>query len=179
MKLRLLCEDQFFDYSSIAKDTWGKKLQEAQKEQGIHFATENDDDVSQRSVKIDQDMWDFTDCRFRCELRYAGGDWEWPVAYFRVQIVDGYADGVSQYGNPYFVVIPDKNGGNHHLVKAKSNEWCAPNHENTRKKTKDEMRPQERKCWAFLKKYLTDMVQKEVKKVRKGRKHPATQSDRG
>lgn len=149
----------FFNYDSVAKDLWREKFQKAKGKFGIEFDTENDEPVAQRTIKVPQDFWDHTDCTFKCEMRMACGDWESPCAYFRCQIVKGYADGVSSYGDPHFCVIPDKSGGNTHLKRSK-NLWVAPSSD-------EKSKPDEKKCWKFLEGYLKDLVQKEIKKVRR------------
>lgn len=145
----------FFNYDSIAKDQWRKKFQEAEDSFNVRFDLENDEAVGQRTIKVDQDFWDFTDCSFKCEMRMAGGDWESSSVYFRCQLVKGYAEGLNR--DSFFCVIPDKAGGNVHLVKGTKG-WVAPDSD---KKNK----PNERQCWEFLKSYLQKLVRKEIKNV--------------
>lgn len=167
MKLRLIAETEepFFAYQPIANDMWNEKVHEAQKKFDISFSTENDDDIGQREIKIDQDHWDHTTCKFKCELRAAGGDWQNPLYYFRCQIVDGYADKLSVYSDPYFCFIPGVKEGNPHLAKTK-NGWSAPDHDSGKD---DELEPNERECWASLKKYLEKLVNDEIQNVKSGK----------
>lgn len=149
---------KFFSYDSISKTMWKEKLDKAQKESKIHFDTENDEAVSQRSITIEQSFWEFSKCRFRCEMRKACGDWQQSVVYFRCQLVSGYAEGLSQFNDPYCCIIPGKNDGNQHLEKNKEN-WMPPDSYSKEK-------PNEQKCWTFLKKKLKGMVDAEIKKVK-------------
>ncbi len=151
-----------FDYSELAKVKWRELVGDAQDKYRISFDLENDDGVKFRDIEIPQTFWDFTKCKFRCELRQAGGDWQSPIFYFRCQLKDGYAFDVGKYGNSMFVFIPGKEG-NIHLAKTSKGEWTAPNHE------EDEREPDEKKCWHLLEKYLRDIVYKEIDKIKKQR----------
>lgn len=153
----------FFSYDRVAKDLWREKLREAKDQRRIHFDDENDDRVSQREIVIPQKWWDFTKCKFRCEFRLAGGDWQSSVGYFRCQITGGYAKGPKTYDDPYFCVIPGKKDGNWHLDETKAG-WCAPDADKKE-------RPDEDKCWRFLKATLTKMVQDEIREVRSKDRH--------
>jgi hypothetical protein len=168
MRLRIISEekDAFFTYTEMAKDMWRNKVREAQKTFNINFDLENDSDVTRREIIIDQDQWEHTKCKFKCELRAAGGDWQIPVMYFRCQIVAGYAKGVSTYGlgGPYLVFIPGKEQGNPHLVKTK-NGWSAP--DDNSKKKEEQTNGNEFQAWKALKEYLKELVDDEIKEVRK------------
>lgn len=149
----------FFDYNQLAKERWREILNNAQKKFSVSFDTENDDAVDQREIIIPQKEWDFTKCKFRCEMRSAGGDWEFPVIYFRCQIIEGYANGLATYGNSLFCYIPGKEDGNNHLVKC-GKKWCAPTDDD------NEIEADEQKCWASLKAYLGDLVRREIDRVK-------------
>lgn len=174
MKLTLLTEDKkdknFFDYSKVEIElVWGDKIKEAQDRFKTDFSTENDYIISQRTITIDQNQWDFSKCKFKCEMREAGGDWETPLRYFRCQLIDGYAEGVSQYSDPFFCVIPDKEGGNLHLIQSTNDSgekgYVLPASDDYDKVPE----PNDRKCWQYLKDYLTLMVNNEIKNVKSGR----------
>jgi hypothetical protein len=152
----------FFDYGSVAGDMWRNRLKDAREKFGVSFDTENDNAGDQREIVIDQDFWDHTKCKFRCEIHYACGDWENTVCYFRCQIVDGYADCGKTYGDPYFVVIPPREAGNVNLVRGKKGKWCASTEDRAEK-------PNDRAAWKWLKGYLKGAVDREVEKVKKGR----------
>jgi hypothetical protein len=157
MKLYLLYERRhkqdphFFDYGSLAKEKWREILRQAQKEQEISFDTENDDAIAQRTISLPQQEGAVSKPRFNCEMRMAGGDWQVPVAYFRCQLMDGWAEGLSQYSNPFFCFIPSKDDGNN-LIRTDKDKWSAADDQGRRKSEVD--RPNEQQCWAALKQYL-------------------------
>lgn len=161
MKLRLLHENAskpgVFDYHPIAKEMWADRFQEAKKKFNISFNLENDDEISDRVIKIDKDP---RPCRFACELRFGGGDWEFSSAYFRCQLKDGsYHDADDNYLSKYndssfFIVIPGKDDGNGHFVKSDKGVWGSPGNNDV----SDVERPSERKAWKFLNDYLQDLV---------------------
>jgi len=122
-----------------------------------------------RDIVIDQDFWDFSTCKFRCELRQAGGDWENPSQYFRCQLIDGYAKDISQYSDPYFCVIPDGDNGNTNLIKSDSGGWVATGNSDT-----DGEDLKDKKCWKFLKEYLTDLVNQAIEETKADRNKDAS-----
>jgi len=159
--------EEFFNYKPIASNIWSKLLREAMDQFKIKFDTENDDPVnSKREIVIPQNEWKFTKCKFKCSLCSAGGDWQIPIYYFRCQLVKGYAFEKSIYSeSAFFIFIPGKTEGNYHLVKCNNGEdWCAPD-DNVYKEGIDPER-NERDCWKSLNKYLKNLVDLEIEKVR-------------
>jgi hypothetical protein len=175
MRLRSIVEKKekdFFNYHELSNDMWRQKVHDEQDAVSIDFDLENDYDVTQREIVIDQNEWDFTKCKFACELRSAGGDWQNPVLYFRCQLKDGYAkrNGKSIYSsNSHFIFIPGKDEGNGHLVKTKKG-WTAPDDDNTPKRSKDN-NGNEHQAWEALKKHLKKLVDDEIADVRKEDHH--------
>ncbi len=166
MRLRMIAEKKekdFFDYSHMTEDMWRKKVSEEQDEVKIDFDLENDYEVAQREITVEQDHWDTTKCKFSCELRSAGGDWESPVYYFRCQLKDGFAKrrGKSLYRSmsSHFVYIPGQDEGNQHLVKHKEH-FGAPD-------SNAKAEGQETKVWKSLKAHLKKMVDDEIAEVKK------------
>lgn len=159
---RWLCEEkkEFFDYRSVANKLWREKLREARKEFQVEFADENDDGLGQREITIPQDEWDHTECKFKCEMRKACGDWESGVIYFRCQTAKGYAYGHNHYQDQYFCYIPRKNEGNSHLVVNGKKQYAPDSGDEN---------PDERLAWKSLTKYLDGLVKKEIASVRKHR----------
>lgn len=157
----------FFDYSQAASKMWNNILIKAKKEFGVYFDTENNDSIKeQRVIDIPQDQWEHTECKFRCELFQAGGDWEVPIYYFRCQLVKGYAYNLGTYSTSHFIYIPGKEEGNDHLWFEKD-KWHAPNNDGYKKGIDPE--PDKRKCWESLKIYLKDLVDLEIEKIRSER----------
>jgi hypothetical protein len=175
MRLQLLTEStatskKEFDYSTIADEMWRKKCKEAHDKFDIHFDHENDDDMAEaRDIGIDQNFWDMSDCKFRCELRQAGGDWENPSQYFRCQLLDGYAKDLSHYSDPYFCVIPDGDNGNTNLIKSDSGGWVATGNSDV-----DGEDLKDQKCWKFLKEHLAGLVDEKIKETKAERQEDAS-----
>jgi hypothetical protein len=149
-------EKEFFGYDAISKPMWSDKFNEAQKKFGVEFNLENDDTITERVIIIPQKRWEFSKCTFHCQMRKGGGDWEAPSIYFRCQLWDGYAFGLSQYDDPYFCYIPNKVQGNLHLLGEKGNQTSPDND------SKSDLEPDERKCWESLRDYLKELVDKEI-----------------
>lgn len=163
-----------FTYEELGKDMWRQKQRDAHDKFKIQFDHENDDAVTSRTITIPQDFWDHTKCKFECELRKAGGDWEDPTAYFRCQLVKGYAYGVNGYSGSdkkYFCFIPSGDA-NPHLIKEK-NSWRPP----TQDDEESNQEPNEQKCWAQLKDYLADLVKQEIDRVKSESNHGAVAGD--
>lgn len=164
----LKSKSDFFSYDDLANAKWKDLEHEAMKSFNVYFDLENDNSTKQqRNIVIPQTEWEFTKCRFKCEMFSAGGDWQYPVKYFRCQLVDGYAFGVQKYRNSgMFVFIPGKTEGNYHLIKGKQNseKWYAPDANNYKEGI--DPKPDERKCWESLKNFLVFLVKKEIEKVR-------------
>jgi hypothetical protein len=153
-----------FDYNRIANDMWNKMLHESMKTFKIHFDTENDDGVDKsRDIIIPQKEWEHSNCRFRCQMCQAGGDWEWPVYYFRCQLMDGHAFNLGTYKNQFFIFIPGKKQGNYHLVSKDGGEWNAPDQSVYKKGIDPEASKTD--CWKSLQEYLKKLVDLEIERV--------------
>lgn len=159
-------KEPVFDYGSLAKKVWTDLIQNAKKQFNVWFDLENNDPSSKggkyRDIVIPQTRWDFTKCKFRCQMWSAGGDWENPLFYFKCQLIDGYAKGVGKYNNSMFIFIPNKNQGNYHLIDINDGKnkggWRAP-HDGEDKIDKER---NERTCWKSLNSYLTQLVYDEI-----------------
>mgnify|MGYP001767142696 CR=1 FL=1 len=149
------------------------------------FDLENDYPVkSQRVIVIPQNQWSPTECKFKCEMYSAGGDWEIPVRYFRIQIVSGYcyddsyvpkegetySSGRNSSMNSHFIFIPGKKQGNYHLVpidKKGERHWSAPDNNQYYKDI--DPKANERDCWKAVEDYLKEMVNKEIEHLHQER----------
>ncbi len=152
-----------FNYEQLASKMWRELLSEAMKTFKVRFDTENDDGVdSAKDITILQKQWDFTKCRFRCQLCQAGGDWEIPVYYFKCQLLEGYAFNLGKYRNSFFIFIPGKKEGNYSLVSKDGGEW----HANVDGVYKKRIDPENSKidCWKSLNLYLKKLVDIEITK---------------
>jgi hypothetical protein len=158
MKLRSICEskDEIFTYDDSEKELWANKISDAQDESGVTFDTENNDSMDQqRTIRIgDKSSKALENTSFACEMWSAGGDWEFPVRYFKCQLKKGYAKGLNQYGDPHMVFIPDGKQGNGQLTKSDKGKWVCPESGFE----DDDDKRDEKKCWASLKKHLQGLV---------------------
>lgn len=151
----------FFNYMTVADDMWAEKVKEAKDEFGVNFDCENDDSMDQqREIKIERGG-DKDPVKFACEMYSAGGDWEFPLRYFRCELKDGYVDGLSKYSNPHFVFVPNGEQGNGQLTKTDKGEWVCPDSDFD---DSEELRD-EKKCWDSLKDHLDGLVKKEIKEA--------------
>ncbi len=158
-------EKPFFTYTSLANEKWNELTREAMKTFKVFFDLENNDPKVNREIVVPQNEWKPIKCKFKCEMWRAGGDWQIPVLYFKCQLIEGYAFGVETYRDSgLFVYIPGKTEGNSHLTPGKEGKWYAPDDEHYKKEIDPE--PNERKCWESLNKYLKELVDKEVEKVK-------------
>ena len=174
-------DPNFFQYGQIASRMWRDITVQAKKDFKVWFDQENDDVYKrqERVIVIPQNQWDHTECKFKCRLHQAGGDWENPVFYFRCQIVSGYAGHIvkgqyrklSQYSgenNGCFVFIPGKTQGNYSLIpNSKGDGWIANDGDKHKKGIDPENN--DRDCWKALKQYLTKMVQMEIDNIQSQR----------
>lgn len=184
-------DHDFFTYDRLEKDMWTEKIKEAMERFKIRFDLENNDSVkSQRVITIPQNEWSPIECKFKCEMYSAGGDWQVPVRYFRIQVVSGYCYndnkldkdnlymGRNSSSNSHFIFIPGKKQGNYHLVpndKHGERTWLAP--DNNQYYDKIDPKANERDCWTAAEDYLKEMVDKEIEKVRSERSNEPLASE--
>jgi len=148
--------ESFFDYHYLAEVKWKDLLKEAGKKAGMSLYFENDDKVVDRVITVPQDYWEHSKCRFKCQMRAASSDWQDSVIYFRCQLVEGYALGLSKYGDQsFFIYIPTKGEGNDHLVMSKSGKLIPKDYE------KDNPKSDQKKCWKSLEVHLKKLVDAE------------------
>lgn len=177
-------DQEIFNYKSIVDSAWRPLISKAQKFQNISFDLENNDSTGEKktiyvkkNLRKDQPV----KYEFNAELFRAGGDWEWPVLYFKVEFTHDY--GVVQKGNPIeyvfdnlddkdygglykcCVLIPSNEDGNH-LVKtdkgfrAYTEEDFGPGISKEDVKIRDEDR---KKAWKWLENLFNELVEKRHK----------------
>ena len=109
-------KDIMFNYNSVINDIWRQKCIEAQKFQSINF------DLEKKSLIITKDLRINQPVKYKINLCLceAGGDWEQPVLYFKLEFVNKYCelqDTTKKYIwntdkvnklNRCFVIIPDE-----------------------------------------------------------------------
>lgn len=183
-------DKEIFDYHSITSDAWHELLQDAQKIQKINFATENDDSTGEKktfyvkkNLRKDQPI----KYEFNAELMEAGGDWECPVMYFRIEFTHDYFYGKLFKGkeNPEYawevdrkspklykayVVIPPVEAGNKLTKEYKessegnkdTDKWFAYQNNELSKEQEKEVRitdADKRKAWKWLEELLSKLVE--------------------
>ena len=172
MKLRLIAEKQdkdFFTYPHETNSMWDEKIKEAKDEFDVDFNTENDDSMDQqRIVDIEQNQWEhvgsseYGPVKFACDMFSAGGDWEFPLFYFRCELKDGHAKDLMT--QDHFVFVPNGEQGNGQLTKSDKGNWACPDSDFDDAEEKRD----EKKCWESLKEYLKELVDEKIKEVQRG-----------
>lgn len=108
-------EAQIFNYNSIIKDEWTKIIRKAQKFQNINFDLENNDSLGEKkTLFIEKNLRKEQPVKneFNCELCAAGGDWENPVMYFKVEFTSCHciSDAKHRKSPEYVFDLEDKFG---------------------------------------------------------------------
>lgn len=161
-------DKNFFDFGDLIKTEWNRLIKEEQNRVNIYFDLENNDSISQKRITIDtpEDEFEnssgdilFNKARFKCELCLAGGDWQHSTYYFCCQ---GYKGVMA--GRDRFVLIPNKEQGNIHLVdNLKGN--LIPQDSNL--DLKRNFSEEEKLCWEFLPDMLKDYLDRERDRVKR------------
>ena len=110
-------DKEIFNYNSLANDAWNELVYNAQKFQKINFDLENNDTTGEKktfyvkkNLRKDQPV----KYEFNAELMEAGGDWEMPVMYFRLEFTHDYffGDLYRKGGEPEFIWNIERKTGN-------------------------------------------------------------------
>lgn len=86
-------DHNIFNYSKIINTEWRKIIQKAQKFQKINFDLENNDTTGQKkTLLITKNLRKDQPVKYEInlELCKAGGDWEYPVMYFKIEFTKDY-----------------------------------------------------------------------------------------
>ena len=176
---------QIFDYGSIIDDAWRDKIFEAQEFQKINFDLENNDSMGEKktfyvkkNLRKDQPI----KYEFNAELMRAGGDWEMPVMYFRLEFTHDYFYGNKEFKDkPEFIwdldrksyeglydcyiIIPPAEAGNK-LISGESNsgksDWFAYQNSELSKEEEKVARitdADKKNCWKWLEELLDKLVE--------------------
>lgn len=98
---------ELFDYKRFLNNLWNPIIIEAQKFQKISFDLENNESTGdKRKIYIKRDLRVDQPIKYEisCELCEAGGDWQIPACYFKIQINYDYSILNSKYqNNPEYV----------------------------------------------------------------------------
>ena len=122
-ELHLIAQEVEFSFKRLERQMWRDAVKEAQERQGIFFDLENDDSEDDpKIVKVGE--YEIGDekkpYRFIVQLCQAGGDWQNPIYYYRIQLKDGYLRTELMKSNTdnHFVFIP-VNGNNNLTIDGK------------------------------------------------------------
>ena len=161
-----------FSYDQLAKDYWWDIWKKAKEAFKTSFDLENNDpfkDENPRIITIKRKSKDKVDedseeiFQVRCQLWYAGGDWECPNMYFKCQCVENsfyglgsiktYLGDLNTYGSAHLILIPPKEAGNNNLIQSsKDGSWVALQDD----KSSKDLDP--KKAWAWVEQYFLKMV---------------------
>ena len=155
--LKIISNKIEFDASKLLREEWKVAINDAQKKYEINFDLENDSSVgkiktidvpSRAPHRRDKDI-------YLVQLQYAGGDWELPIYYFRIQIKEGHPT------NKTFVFIPSIKQGNGNLLggdNESSFKYVAKHNDSGYNDERDE-----KKAWDAVKSHLGKCSKKELK----------------
>lgn len=146
--LKIISKKLEFDAHDLLKENWREEIFKAQDENKITFDLENDDTRGDaKTIKCKDDQ------SYIVQLCSAGGDWESPVLYFRIQVKDGYPS------RKMLVFIPSKDEGNGNLAKGKKG-LVPLDADGGDKNNLDET-----KAWKAVKKYLESWHDKNMENL--------------
>lgn len=176
-------KEDIFNYSSIINNAWRDNIFNSKKFHNISFDLENNDCTKQKkTLYIPNNLRDNQPIKdeFQIQLCKAGGDWEWPVMYFKVQFTHNYFLNQPEYfKNPEYiwdlkkdykgvpngyVLIPPVEHGNK-LVKTDKG-WRAYTEEDFEKGNEPKItKEDEKKAWNWVISYIEDAVKKRYRKL--------------
>jgi hypothetical protein len=176
-------DEEIFDYHSITEDAWSDPKHDAQDFQKISFDFENDDSTGEKkrffvkkNLRKDQPI----KYEINAELFEAGGDWEIPVLYFRLEFTHDY--GIVRFNkgrkveyvwdlekkkagglSSSYVIIPPNEAGNKLQKGSKDDksDWYAYTDSDTPKEKLKELKitdVDKKKAWEWLQKLLEKVI---------------------
>ena len=167
IKIAAKIDKKYFNYERTGRDMWESLAIKAQDKHDIYWDFENDKAVRQKDITIEtpENVWGpekqfGKKASFRCELRFAGGDWEQGVFYFCCQCIKG----TKLHTDECFVLIPTKEQGNLGLIKNDKGKWYSAQGDDKDIEYKHE--EAEKQCW----KSLPEMLHKAEAKIKEHKK---------
>lgn len=180
-------DKQVFDYSNIVNSEWNKIIKKAQDFQDIHFDLENNEELGdKRTFYIEKNLRKNQPVKYEinASLCRAGGDWEFPLLYFKIELTNNYGltnskyeknpeyvwDLKSDYSGLYknYVIIPPVEAGN--KFKQKNNSGMAFTDEDDEYENLEITDKDKSNAWKWLEKYLENAVEKRHKMLDEGNK---------
>jgi hypothetical protein len=167
--------DHVFSYEQLAKEHWLDIWKKAKEHFNVSFDWENNDPAKEEIPKIitikrkSKDKLDDSDDVFqvRCQLWYAGGDWEYPSMYFKCQLIENsfyglgsiktYLGDFSKYSHSHVILVPPIEAGNTHLHKSDDGKLVAWHNDEVKNDNEiEELDP--KKAWQWLEQYFLKMI---------------------
>lgn len=173
---------EIFNYNSQIYDHWRPIISDAMKFQNISFDLENNDSTKEKKtitvtklLRKDQPVKTV----INAELWEAGGDWQNPVMYFKIEFANQYNIIKDKYkddpkfvwdverknSSRHFVIIPPVEAGNA-LKKLDNDRWCAFDGEDDSKNASKEQKElmniskdDKSKAWKWLEKTMEDLIE--------------------
>ena len=186
-------KDEIFNYRQLANRAWAPIIKKGQEFYKINFDLENDEVAEKKTLFVEKNLRKDQPVKyeFNCELHIAGGDWECPVMYFKVEITSEYGiitkdynehvfDGEFEVGNPLnkcHVLIPGEDINN--LAKT-DHGWTAHTDDSLRAaglKIRDVKITDEdkKKAWQWLENLLTKIVNTRHKSLDSNNQQPTNE----
>lgn len=147
-----------FCTDDVLKDRWRDLVSDEQDRADIHFDLENNEPVNKSLRRFEFPYPGESSLHERqvyfVQLMSAGGDWEMPVYYFKIQVKEGWRD------KHMFVFIPSREQGNGNLMQCKKG-LCPQDSNSSGKDARDEA-----KAWKALESHLKDWAGKDLSEYR-------------
>ena len=178
-------KQQIFDYDSVQNEAWIEPKSNGQEFQRINFDFENDESVAKKTffanvmLRKDQPVKN----EFNVDMRVAGGDWEMPVIYFRIEFTHNYGLISNKYckdpeyvwdvgdengylvgiGHKYILIPPVEAGNKLEKFEGDSGkyDWHAYQNSELSKEEEKEVRitdADKKNCWKWLEELLDKLV---------------------
>ena len=165
-------DKKYFNYERTGRDMWKSLAIKAQDTYNIYWDFENDEAIRQKDITIEtpEDAWESKGtpgkmiddkASFRCELRFAGGDWEQGVFYFCCQSIKGK----TFHTDECFVLIPTKEQGNLGLIKNDKGKWYSS--QGDEKDVEYSHEKAEKQCWESLPEMLHKAKEAKIEEHKK------------
>lgn len=187
-------DDEIFDYTSTIKDLWHDIIKKGKEFYSVNFDTENNDTTSEKKTfYFEKDLRKKQPIKYEinAELWQAGGDWEYPVMYFKIELTNDYGlkrkehekkkefpwDVESAVLDKKFIIIPPVKAGNKYteLDKNKKYKYTAWDEDLLKEKNIDEddikiTDSDKKKAWKWLEEKLGNAVDQRHEKLDESKK---------
>jgi hypothetical protein len=180
-------DKEIFSYKKVTNTVWNQKVKEAMNFQKINFDLENNESTGEKKIlSVTKDLRKGQPVKYKiaAELFEAGGDWEFPVMYFKLEFISTYGSllhknkdnpeliwdkevDYSSQPTDWYIIIPPKEVN-------KLNDKCESDNYDLCAYTVDEISKEEEKelyiddkdrkaAWKWLEELLTKLIDKNHK----------------